>query len=154
MIGLRVCRLASGVGLLVLLTGCDTIHGITGSTIIQGPADDACIAAALHETPGVKDVETKSVKNESVAIAGDLPVDGSLIRYFTYDIGGSYRPTMMIEEFSGARIRYSHTMLQMHHKVPVQDIEHSLPIMRDANEHISRLCHVDLSKLNEAPIGE
>jgi hypothetical protein len=151
----RGYRSASGVGLLLLaLTGCDPIYGISGSTVIQGPADDACIASALRETPGVKDVETKSVKNEAIAIVGDAPLDGSMIRYFTYDIGDNGHPTMMIEEFSGGRVRYSHTMLQMHEKIPMQNIDRSLPTMHDADEHISRLCHVDLSKLTEARIGE
>ena len=72
--------------------------------------------------------------------------------YFTYEIGGTYAPTLMIEEYSGGRIQYSDSMLSMNKKIPKDELDRALPIMREAKKIISRTCDVDLKDVKHSVV--
>jgi len=130
--------------IIVTLTGCDPVYGIRARKIITQPPDDSCILAALKQTHGVKGVQTQTLTNQGWLVAGDGPLHGTPIRYFTYDIGGQYSPTLMIEGHGTEQFEYSDIMLSMHQKIPQSQIDHALPIMIEAEKQLSRSCGVDL----------
>jgi hypothetical protein len=125
------------------LTGCDPAYGLANRTVVHGPAADSCIVSALNQTAGIRGIQTKIVRNTGTLILGDGPVDDSDIRYYTYNIGEKYSPTLMVEDFYGGKTSYSNTMLSLGQKIPDEELDRALPIMRDAEQQISRLCGVD-----------
>ena len=124
------------------LSSCDFVYGLSTSTLQEGEAADTCVFLTLQRTPGVKDVKTRSVKNTAVLIAGKGPIDDSMIRYYTYNLGTGYSPTITIEDYYDGKTHYRDTMLSMNKKIPQEEIDRALPIMRLAEERISKKCGV------------
>src|SRR5215831_20336503 len=78
----------------IALPGCDPIYGISARKITVQPPDEACISSALRQTPGITDVQVRTITNESWLLVGDGPRHGTPIRYFTYNVGRTYAPTL------------------------------------------------------------
>jgi hypothetical protein len=136
----RFARIGTAMIVLTSLSGCDTIYGINSEKLVTANADDHCIINALKGTPGVRDVRTRTDVNKGWLIAGKGPVHGSLVRYFTYDIGIGYFPSLMIEDFDAGKHHVSDTMLSMNKRIPQATMAKALPIMLDAENNVSRDC--------------
>jgi hypothetical protein len=137
---LLVAALSATIGLF----GCDTLYGIGADKMVANNPDDQCILGALRGTPGIREVAADTRINSGWLIAGDGPHHGSPIRYFRYDIGTDYFPTLMIEEHGDRGYRISDTMLSISKEIPYPVMEKAAPIMIAAEKQVSKDCNVPI----------
>lgn len=130
--------------MLTGLPGCDPVYGIYARQIALEAPDEDCIVTALRKTPGVTDVQVKTITSEGWLLVGEGPRHGSPIHYFTYEVGRTYAPTLMVEDFGDGKFEYSDTMLRMGEKIPQPDIDYTLPIMRDVERRVAHLCGIQI----------
>jgi hypothetical protein len=130
--------------LSVGLIGCDTIYGISSDKFVMKTADDECVVGALRQTPGIVNVRTQTIVNADRIIAGEGPVYGSPIRYFSYDIGADFYPTLTIANYGAGKYRFSDSMLSINKRIPQTLMSKALPIMLDAEKRVSRNCGIDI----------
>jgi len=143
----KTARLLAITSLIVGLSGCDTIYGISAGKILEVNPDDHCVLEALRRTPGIVQVRTKIVPYAGWLISGPGPSHGSPIRYFSFDIGEAYWPTLMIENYGSDRYHLSNTMIEINRKIPEPVMRKALPIMLEAEHQVAKSCGVPVGDM-------
>lgn len=144
------------MGLLLGLTACDPIYGISAATISSSPPDQTCIFSALSNTPGVHEAHELSRTYDGWLIAGDGPKHGTQIQYYSYKVGPHpmQTATLEIELHSDGQYHYGNFMLSMHERIPKQEIYDAYPVMVASIAEVSRMCNLNIStKMKYGCIG-
>ena len=136
------------IGLLLGLTTCDPIYGISAATVSNSPPDPACILSALRQTPGVRGAHESTRTYDGWLIAGDGPKHGTPVQYYSYQVGLQPRQTatLEIEMHSDGQYHYGNYMLSMGERIPRQEIYDAYPIMVASIAEISHACNLDIAK--------
>ncbi len=119
------------------------VYGIGATKVVDASPDDACVVTALKATPGVGNVVSQTKTNDDWVLLGPGPRHGTPIRYFAYDIGnGPYPPGLVIGDHGPGKYRVSNAMFSLNARIPKADRDKALPVMVDAERHISKACGV------------
>lgn len=157
MIELRLCygksmRFSSaGVGVLLLLAGCDTWRGVAIRTSLSEPVDVGCVTATLSTIPEAGEVAYEQSVSRSTEL---LPKQRKLVttmHVWRYGKGGRAN-LRIIEDVRGRK--FENSRLQLGRAVPREEVARLIPLMREVNRAIQTQCGVPVADLEAKAVNQ
>ncbi len=117
------------LALSILLSGCDTISGVTRSADLRSFPDIRALKAKIESYPEIDEVILEEREgSRPLKLSGIKPADQ--VFYLRYSGGESVRGTLMfIRDFQG-KVGYHQSLLAMNRLPPQDWIDETWPIMK------------------------
>ena len=132
-------RIVAVMALLVLVTGCDFIYGVSRRADlgkVELPID--CVIRATESVPGVTDVHKREENGGRELTLSGLQEPERLI-YVMYkykNLNGNY---YFRTNYQG-HVDFNHTYLEMNRRPPQEEIEAITPVMIEIEKAITAKC--------------
>jgi hypothetical protein len=125
--------------LLLLLTGCDPVYGISRSACVPLMPPPDSVASAIRDTPGVDQVEYRfSEEGEPLTLTGIKAPDQ--VHTFSYRGGSNVRGSLQFTVDYRGTVEYSQSLMMMGRHPPQEWIDATRPVMLKIEQRLERDC--------------
>ena len=132
--------------MLVLVTGCDPIFGVSRHARVSFMPEPAVVGAAIRATPGVDDVKySQSVGGRPLTLTGIKPPDQ--IYYFSYRGGTNVHGVVQFTVDYKQSVEYSQYLLRRGSRPPQAWLDATHPVMVQIESRLEQGC--GLTNLSE-----
>ena len=134
----------------LLLAGCDAFYGAESRATLTGPVDIGCVNAALASVPGAGQTTYHREEDRSTEL---LPKHRKVLivsHAWTYGEGGG--DILQINQTPDGW-EYRNARSRINVRVPREEIQRFLPLMRTVNRMLQSRCGLPVGSLSAEPVG-
>jgi hypothetical protein len=138
------------ISAFLFLAGCDAFYGAESTATLTGPVDIGCVNAALASVPDAGPITYRRDEDRSTEILPKQRKVLTISHAWTYGEGGA-DILQIIQTPDGWEYRNARSRINV--RVPHEEIERFLPLMRAVNGMIQSRCGLPVGDLTAEPVG-
>jgi len=135
--------------LLIVLTGCDPVFGVSRRARVQFMPAPTRVGATIKATPGVDNVEYRETEgSRPLTLTGIKPPDQ--IHTFMYSGGSNVHGVVQFKIDYEQTVWYSQTLLRIGRRPPQEWVDATRPVMKQIETELEK--HCGLTNLQESVV--
>jgi len=131
------------IGFGVLLLGCDTIHGVSRTAVLDTFPSMECVRTAIGATPGITSIEYQEIDGGTALTLGGLQPAGK-IHTFRYrgPEGSHIIGVLQVHQDHLGTVSFTQSIFDINRVPPQEDIDASRPVMLALEHRLADMCAI------------